>query len=218
MAKEIRKKIYKPAEPRFSEEPADAKLSDTGRQIRIENQKFEDETCERSLNMKEFYECTFRNVRFTKDMKNCLFADAVFDHCDFSNINMNNTVFRRVQLRTCRLMGTELTAAVMQDTVMEGCQGSYLNLNGSKMKRVTLKDMILEQAGMSMVEHSDVSIENCNFTKSEWIDTKMNGLDLSDSQVDGIMVDPENLRGLTVNEEQAVAFAELLGLNVRKLF
>ena len=37
-------------------------------------------------------------------------------------------------------------------------------------------------------------------------------------QVDGIMVDPENLRGLTVNEEQAVAFAELLGLNVRKLF
>ncbi len=116
------------------------------------------------------------------------------------------------------MMGTELAGAVMQDTVMEGCQGSYLNLNGSKLKRVTLKDMILEQAGMSMVEHSDISIENCNFTKSEWIDTKMDGLDLSDSQVDGIMVDPENLRGLTVNEEQAVAFAELLGLNVRKLF
>ncbi|MBQ1531981.1 MAG: pentapeptide repeat-containing protein [Solobacterium sp.] len=218
MAKEIRRKINKPAEPKFSEEPAGAKLSETGRQIRIENLKFEDETCERSLNMKEFYECTFHNVRFTKDMKNCLFADAVFDHCDFSNISMNNTVFRRVRIRTCRMMGTELAGAVMQDTVMEGCQGSYLNLNGSKLKRVTLKDMILEQAGMSMVEHSDISIENCNFTKSEWIDTKMNGLDLSDSQVDGIMVDPENLRGLTVNEEQAVAFAELLGLNVRKLF
>ena len=218
MAKEIRRKINKPAEPKFSEEPAGAKLSETGRQIRIENLKFEDETCERSLNMKEFYECTFHNVRFTKDMKNCLFADAVFDPCDFSNISMNNTVFRRVRIRTCRMMGTELAGAVMQDTVMEGCQGSYLNLNGSKLKRVTLKDMILEQAGMSMVEHSDISIENCNFTKSEWIDTKMNGLDLSDSQVDGIMVDPENLRGLTVNEEQAVAFAELLGLNVRKLF
>lgn len=217
MAKEIRKKISKPAEPKFSEEPADARLSDIGRQIRIENLKFEDETCERTLNMKEFYECTFHNVRFTKDMKNCLFADVIFDRCDFSNINMNSSVFRRVQIRTCRMMGTELTGAVMQDTVMEGCQGSYLNLNGSKMKRTVLKDMILEQAGMSMIEHSDVSIENCNFTKSEWVDTKMNGLDLSDCQVDGIMVDPENLRGLTVNEEQAVAFAELLGLNVRKL-
>ena len=46
----------------------------------------------------------------------------------------------------------------------------------------------------------------------------MSGLDLSDSHIDGIMVDPENLRGLTVNEEQAVAFAELLGLNVKKLY
>ena len=116
------------------------------------------------------------------------------------------------------MMGTELTAAVMQDTIMEGCQGSYLNLNGSKMKRVALKDMIMEQAGMSMIEHTDVSLENCTFTKSEWIDTKMSGLDLSDSHIDGIMVDPENLRGLTVNEEQAVAFAELLGLNVKKLY
>lgn len=218
MVKENKKKINKPAEPKFSEDLVNAKLSDTGRQIRIENKKFENEICERSLNMKEFYECTFHNVRFTGDMKNCLFADVVFDHCDFSNINMNASVFRRVQIRTCRMMGTELTAAVMQDTIMEGCQGSYLNLNGSKMKRVALKDMIMEQAGMSMIEHTDVSLENCTFTKSEWIDTKMSGLDLSDSHIDGIMVDPENLRGLTVNEEQAVAFAELLGLNVKKLY
>ncbi len=216
----VRKSVSKTVitEPKFSEEPVEGSLNDTGRNIRIENRTFENETFEKRLNMKEFYECVFKNVRFGSEAKNCLFADVIFDHCDLSNLKMDSTVFRRVRMTGCRMTGTELSRASLQDTVISGCQCGYINLNGAKLKRVMFENCIMEQAGMSMLEHTGTSFSKCDLSGAEFIDTKLGGWDLSDSKLDGITVDPMNLRGLTVNDEQAAAFAALLGITVKHVY
>ena len=45
--------------------------------------------------------------------------------------------------------------------------------------------------------------------------TPLNGLDLSDSELNGLLVDPADLRGATVNALQALAFARLIGLRIK---
>jgi hypothetical protein len=58
-------------------------------------------------------------------------------------------------------------------------------------------------------------LRKCDFTSSEWNDTRLNGLDFSDSIIDGIAVNPDHLRGVIVSQEQAVVMAKLLGIQVK---
>ena len=56
--------------------------------------------------------------------------------------------------------------------------------------------------------------QRCDLSRAELNDTKLAGLDLSSCEIGGIMVKPQDLSGLSVNRDQAVVFASLLGLNV----
>ena len=55
----------------------------------------------------------------------------------------------------------------------------------------------------------------CNLNESEFIDTNLNKLDLSNCKIEGIIVNPNNVRGLTVNMYQAVDLALLLGIKIK---
>jgi uncharacterized protein YjbI with pentapeptide repeats len=66
-----------------------------------------------------------------------------------------------------------------------------------------------------MMKIKDLAIEKCDFTSSEWNDTKLNGLDFSDSIIVGIAVNPNNLRGVIVSQAQAADMAKLLGIQVK---
>jgi uncharacterized protein YjbI with pentapeptide repeats len=55
----------------------------------------------------------------------------------------------------------------------------------------------------------------CDLSRCEFTDTKLADTDLSDSEIGGILVKPADLRGVTVNRDQAVVFAALLGINVK---
>ncbi|MCR5372999.1 MAG: pentapeptide repeat-containing protein [Solobacterium sp.] len=193
----------------------DGRLKDIMDDPRADGLVFRNEICDRSLDHLEFYECVFENIEFTESMKECMFVDAVMDHCDLSNVDLRNSLFRRVQFRNCRMTGTDLSGSRFQDVSFQEIQAGYINFNGSRFTRVHFENAVMDHAGMSMCEQKDLEIHSCRLEHAEFFQTRLNGVDLSDSEIGALTVTPESLQGLTVNEEQAAAFAALFGLIVK---
>lgn len=66
-----------------------------------------------------------------------------------------------------------------------------------------------------LLEFTKTEISRCDFQEAELLGTKLGGLDFSTSKIDGFMIQAENLRGVTMNEEQALACTKLLGITIK---
>ena len=205
-----------PVSPRFREEPEIADLHEKFREYRLENQKYMEEECDQDLNAMTFSECIFCSVVFTGKARGCEFADVIFEHCDFSNIDMRETTTRRVVFDRCRLTGTDLEDSRFEDTEFRNCEFSYANLSASGFKRVILRDSNCRDASFTMAEFKDTSIDHCDFTEAEFLNTSLSGLDLSTSTIDRITCSTDAFKGVCVNAEQAVAIAAILGVIVKE--
>ena len=201
-------------EPQFYGEPEKTQLRNI-RGLRTDSAAFSGEECTQPLFSHEFYECTFTGVTFRERMSGCLFADVIFDHCDFSNIDLNETVCRRVKFISCRMTGTEWIRSSFQDTVFIGCHCGYANFYGAKWKYCILQDTRFSDAVLSGGKFNDLKISHCDFSRCEFAETKLKDLDFSDSVIDGFLVGPDSLPGVIMNSEQALACAALLGIRIK---
>lgn len=177
---------------------------------------FADETGERELSGFRFDECRFRNITFHPEMDRCLFADCIFERCDFSNCSFNETVFRRCQFKSCRMTGTDFSWSRFNDVSMTGCESSYANYSRAKFKVCALEECRFTEASFNSCTFEDLRISRCGFVSAEMMETKLKGLDLSDSDISGIMTGLNELKGVTLNEQQALACAKMIGIIVRE--
>lgn len=202
-------------EPSFSEECTLADINRIQKEKRIDNACFTDQKCDSELKLTQFFECTFTKMTFLKKLDKAEFVDVIFDHCDFSNISMQECEFRRVVFQSCRLTGCDMSGSHLQDVQMMRSQAGYLNLNNTHLQSCLWQNCIFAEASMNYMKNSNLEIQSCDFTKTEWANTNLLGLDMSDSIIDGIAVNAENLKGVIVNSEQAIAMARLLGIHVK---
>lgn len=173
------------------------------------------ENVEEDLSLHSFHECRFEKLAFLSDGQGCEFADVIFDHCDFSNVDMNEMVARRVEFRNCRLTGTDLTRSTLEDVLFDNCECSYANFSKTKFKRCAFVNTRFLEAGFLECSFLQMETDACDFTGAEFYAAAMKGFDFSTSRIDGILVNERDLRGIIVNEEQAVACAKLLGICVK---
>ncbi len=207
------KKIREPEMPSVWEP---GHINDSFRLHRIDDLLFENEECQQDLSMLEFHRCMFRHISFTEEMSSCLFADCVFDHCDFSNVSLSQTVARRTQFLHCRMTGTEWINSTCEDMVVRGSHGMYANFSSSKMKRCLFTQSNFEEGAFSMCKWSDVQFEECNMRKVELVDSPLKNMDFSSCQLDGFVVRLEDLKGVILNADQALACTALLGIRVKE--
>lgn len=182
---------------------------------RIDNVLFENQECEDIHVQEEFYECKFENVTIHEQMKSCLFVDVIFEHCDLSNADFNECVFRRCTFNNCRMTGIDLTNTSCTDVQLNHCQCTLLNVSASKWNKAIWNHCIFVDGAFNMMKLKDVFVDTCNFSGCEIQDTSLSDIDLSTSNIENIMIVPECLKGVIVNQDQAIALAQLLGIRVK---
>jgi len=207
--------MKKIAEPSYQMEPEKHSINAVFQEIRHDGMLFEKEECKKAINDEQFFECRFKNIRFTKNLSGCQFVDVEFDHCDFSNCNLSESVFRRVRFHTCRMMGSDFTMCRFQDVSVIHAKADFINLNGTKWKNALWQGNDFTESSISNAECKNLQVSECDFTKTEFYHTPLKDIDVSTSKIDGIAVVPEDLKGLIVNEEQAIACARILGLVIK---
>ena len=78
-----------------------------------------------------------------------------------------------------------------------------------------MNESLFVQSSFSYCELKETKIRRCDFSEAELLGTKLAGLDFSDSKIDGIMIQTDGLKGVIMNEEQALACTKLLGIIIR---
>lgn len=206
--------MKKIAEPSYSEELKYMSFNDI-KGYRLDNYEYQDEELEEDYKQLEFYECKFSNITIHKTMSSCLFADVIFDHCDFSNACFESSVFRRCIFRNCRMTGIDLSSCSFTDVKIQHSQCMLINLNATKWNRCEWNQSIFKDGSLGFVQLKNVNVLECDFSDCEINQTPLKGIDLSTSKINDIAILPENLKGVIVSEEQAIALASLLGIIVK---
>ncbi|MGK0551015.1 pentapeptide repeat-containing protein [Enterococcus faecalis] len=135
-----------------------------------------------------------------------------FECCDFSNTEFIGGSFHQVVFHQCKLTGTNFAEGYLRDCVFEDCLGDYASFSATNIKDVHFQNTSLKQSDFFELTWKHLLIQHANLTGSNWLRTKLQGLDFTSNTFDSLLFSPENLKGLIVTPEQGLLIASTLGL------
>lgn len=139
----------------------------------------------------------------------------MFDHCEFDHVCLSDSTLCRVHFIGCRVSGLEMTNALIQDVLFQSTKGNYCNFSGSKLKDCAFTQSDFSFSSFVHCDWMHSSFDYCNLDDSEWLNTPLKGIDFSTSSISNILVSNDLLKGVIVNERQALEFVRILGIVIK---
>ena len=102
----------------------------------------------------------------------------------------------------------------LNSVTFSGCGARYLYLSGCTLKNCLLERCMCAGGGLISLKLQKTIFDGCDFTGCDFRSTDLAGCDLSGCTIEGCTWTPERLKNLTVNMQQALELARLLGLNI----
>ena len=162
-------------------------------------------------------ECIMKNCRFINSQIILSdLMDILFENCDLSNLDFSKSVFHRVIFKNCRMTGLDFTDCTLVDCQFIGSKCNLGNFSGSSIKNTIFKECDCSSTRFVNTKFKDIELNEVNFNESEFIHTSLNKLDFSNSDIHGISITPDSLKGIIVNEFQALSLSKLLGIVIKK--
>lgn len=156
-----------------------------------------------------FDHCTFAQQNFADSE----WLDVTFKNIDFSNDTFESSVIYRTTFDNCRMMGSELIASRLKAVKFSNSQLMYSNFNSAKIEHGEFKECNLTESSFQSVTFKDINyFQNSNLNESDFADSHLRGVDLSTSDFDELLLDPNMVQGLVLNSYQVQQIAGLLGI------
>ncbi|WP_297130679.1 pentapeptide repeat-containing protein [Terrisporobacter sp.] len=157
--------------------------------------------------------CIFRNVSFD----NCTFRyidlqDVVFEKCDLSNIDFSEGSIFRSEFLNCKIIGSKLEDAHLKDCLFKNILGDYSSFSFSKLNKVNFESSSFESSVFMEVKNKYMYFDDCDLKKTVFTKTYLEGVDLSNCEIDGIEIGIPELYKLKVNASQGLELTRLMGL------
>lgn len=144
-------------------------------------------------------------------------ADAVVLDADWANRQARGAVVRRVELRRCRLTGTELAEASLTDVTFEECRLDLVGLRIAKLERVVFRDCRMAECDLFEATLTDVLFDRCELREATFSGVNVKRIELRGCELTGLQ-GAEALRGArmpwTDVLENGPLFAAALGLEI----
>ncbi len=141
--------------------------------------------------------------------------DARFVGCDLANIRAHRMTLLRVEFVDCRLTGFHATALEWRDVLVTNGDLRYVQFHGGLFHNCEFDGCNWEEADMHEVDVSGCLLRGCNFASADFRGAKLQNTDLRKSEVEGMVVGMNDLRGAIVEPAQAMIFARVLGLQIK---
>ena len=158
----------------------------------------------------------FKNVDFTGILWSSLSLTNVrFENCDLSNADFSGAIIHKSEFIGCKLMGLNLRESALQNVLMAHCKASFLYMRFARLKNVNFDRCNIESGDFQNAELSKVDFNRCMLRLCQMSGTRLANIDLSNSDIEGLSVRIEDLKGAIVSPGQAVDFSKLFGLVVK---
>ncbi|WP_054655820.1 pentapeptide repeat-containing protein [Lentilactobacillus kisonensis] len=159
-----------------------------------------------------FHQCQFEQDNFGGSE----WLDCRFVNVSFANKRFEGSTFYRDQFESCQLIGTEFQENNWKDCVISGSQVDYANFSSSKINRCRFDDASFKEVYFRYLKLvGGLKTSGCNFEGASFVGTKLKGVDLSQSEFGYLEVNPDDLKGLIINQFQAASLIGLLGVKIK---
>ncbi|MFL5953739.1 MAG: pentapeptide repeat-containing protein [Gaiellaceae bacterium] len=144
-------------------------------------------------------------------------VDAVVVDRDWANERAHRLSLERVELRRCRLTGTELAEASLRDVTFDECRIDLAGLRHARLERVVFRDCRMGECDFYGTSLKDVLFERCDLREATLSAAKLERVELRGCDLSGVR-GADALRGarLPWNDviENAALFARLAGIEI----
>ncbi len=160
-------------------------------------------------------ECQLQRGMLTSaDLPKLRLRDVRLEGCDLSAAHLNQVHLLRVEIRSSRLLGVQFLDADLNDVLFEDCNldgAIFASVRGKHLRfeRCQLKNVAFESA-----EFEKITFSRCDLHHASFFNTKLKDADLRGSNIDGVQIAPEAVKGMTITSSQALQMVGLLGVIV----
>jgi uncharacterized protein YjbI with pentapeptide repeats len=134
--------------------------------------------------------------------------------CDLANIRAHRMVLVRVEFIDCRIAGLSTSAVDWEDVFIQNGDMRYAQFQGGRFRSCEFDGCNWEEADLQNADLSGSVFRSCNLARADFHGAKLLNTDLRKSEVEGMLVGINDLRGGIVDPSQAMVFARLLELQI----
>lgn len=199
--------------PKAIKKPPEFKLLDEGEYENLDLEKFR--ITGGHFSSLEFKDCLIRNCQFSALVVTKLsFVNVRFENCDLANLEAKELYLKNVDFEKCRLTGFIANESIIAETGFRDSQLNFAQFRFSKIKNASFDNCLMNEADFYAAQLSGASFSDCDLSKAVMSKSKHIATDLRGSNIAGLIIDLENLKGITISHAQLHDLVWLLGVNI----
>jgi uncharacterized protein YjbI with pentapeptide repeats len=161
--------------------------------------------------------CVLKAVKLTNgNLPNLRMRDVRLDGCDLANVDARGLNAVRVEFLNCRMTGLRAAEADFQNVRMLRGDQRYCQFRFGAFKSAWFESANFEEADFQGTDLRGARFLNCHLRSAEMSRVTLVGADLCGSHVEGLRLSAPDIFGATVDAPQAMVFAALLGIRIRR--
>lgn len=165
-----------------------------------------------------FCQTVFKNCRLLGCCFNeTEFVDVKFVNCDFNNSGFTDAHFKNCSFESCRAVRADFYGSSINHVSFTDCCITDAGFDAASMSFVRAVNTDFTESSFSKCKLFNVKWENVCFEKANFFKTLLRGVDFSKCRIDEILISDGQgeLKGVTVNLDQAVELAKRMGIIIK---
>ena len=134
--------------------------------------------------------------------------------CFFDRVQRDISVWGRGKPPEAPFAGTNFSNAFLKEVEFIDCNLSYATFSMAELDKVTFKNCNLKEASFYKMNQKKLQFENCNLEGIDVFETNLEKIDIRTCNINHIKIDIPSMKGLIVNETQALALAKFLQITI----
>ncbi len=187
-------------------------------EIRISYSEVKNITLSQKDNVRLVFDTViFRNLKLQENrLKRSEFIDCVFYNCDITNNYFEASTFIRCEFYDSKLDGSHFVECFLEHLFFSNVLGKFLDISNSKIKLWEIHNSTLEESSWFSNSMKLLQFDTVNLFKADFYETSLQDVDLSSSNIEGMKIDINGIRGSIISEEQTILLCNLIGVKVKE--
>lgn len=160
--------------------------------------------------------CALKNASLTHtNARQLLLSDVRIESSDLANIDCTGSTFERVEIVGTRLTGAVCNESQWKSVLFRECRLDLAMMRMARMQDCVFEDCNLVQADLYAADLTGAVLRGSDLSRSEIAQANLPRVDLHDCRIDGMRGTPATMEGLIISPNQAALLITLFGVIVK---
>ena len=161
--------------------------------------------------------CVFKNVSFADtNARRLLLSDVRIENSDLANIDYTGSTFERVEIIGSRLTGAICNESQWKSVLFRECRLDLATMRMAAMQDRVFEDCNITQADLYAADLTGALFRRSDLSRADIAQANLTRADIRDCRIDGMRGTPAGMEGLIISPDQAALLITLFGVTVRQ--